>query len=276
MDKKIIFLDIDGTLTEPGTNVPPASAMEAVRKAQANGHMIFLCTGRNYGMFQKVYKLGFDGAIGSGGGIILHGEDVIYDCPMTEEQRVLALNAFKEAGIVRTIECRLTSYSDENFAEVLAKTDNENPNSELLRWKRIISNLDIHPISEYKDDPIYKVVFMSPSEEALETPRKLLENDFKFIIQEPDVRGITSGELVNKAFDKGKAVIRVCQHFGIDPNNSFGFGDSMNDLEMIEVVGHSVAMENGSKALKEIADYVCPSVSDDGLYKAFQKMGLID
>lgn len=36
MSKKLIFLDIDGTLTEPGSNIPPASALEAVRRAQAN------------------------------------------------------------------------------------------------------------------------------------------------------------------------------------------------------------------------------------------------
>ena len=32
MGKKVIFLDIDGTLTEPGHNEPPASALEAVEK----------------------------------------------------------------------------------------------------------------------------------------------------------------------------------------------------------------------------------------------------
>ena len=32
MKRKLIFLDIDGTLTAPGSNVPPASAVEAVRK----------------------------------------------------------------------------------------------------------------------------------------------------------------------------------------------------------------------------------------------------
>jgi hydroxymethylpyrimidine pyrophosphatase-like HAD family hydrolase len=31
---KLIFLDIDGTLTEPGANVPPDSALEAIRRSQ--------------------------------------------------------------------------------------------------------------------------------------------------------------------------------------------------------------------------------------------------
>ena len=49
----------------------------------------------------------------------------------------------------------------------------------------------------------------------------------------------------------------------------------MNDLEMIETVGHSTVMENGSAALKGIADFVCPAVTDDGLATAFLKLGII-
>ena len=41
MKRKIIFLDIDGTLTEPGSNEPPDSAVEAVRKAREGGIMYF-------------------------------------------------------------------------------------------------------------------------------------------------------------------------------------------------------------------------------------------
>ena len=63
MGKKLIFLDIDGTLTEPGKNVPPDSALEAIRRAQANGHKAVLCSGRNYGMLSPLLKYGFDGVI---------------------------------------------------------------------------------------------------------------------------------------------------------------------------------------------------------------------
>ena len=45
MRKKLIFIDIDGTLTEPGSNVPPESALEVIRSAQANGHKVFMWTG---------------------------------------------------------------------------------------------------------------------------------------------------------------------------------------------------------------------------------------
>ena len=54
MNGKLLFLDIDGTLTEPGYNVPPASALDAIRKAQKNGHKVYLCSGRNKAMLNAV------------------------------------------------------------------------------------------------------------------------------------------------------------------------------------------------------------------------------
>ncbi len=276
MIKKIIFLDIDGTLTEPGSNVPPESAMDVVRRARAKGNLVFLCTGRNFDMLRPVYELGFDGAIGSGGGYIVYGDEVLFDCPMTEEQRLLSLNSLKENGVFRTVECKDGSYTDEGFKEFLEEHASEGGNSELLRWrKQIEESLNIRPMSEYGGEPVYKIVFMSPSPDYLEEPKKLLSEDFHFVVQEPDKYGITNGELVNRKFDKGKAVELVCRHFNIDIDNSYGFGDSMNDLEMIETVGHSTVMENGSAALKGIADFVCPAVTDDGLATAFLKLGII-
>ena len=67
MGRKIIFLDIDGTLTEPGSNVPPKSALTAVREAQKKGNCVFLCTGRNYDMLSPLLPFGFDGVVASCG-----------------------------------------------------------------------------------------------------------------------------------------------------------------------------------------------------------------
>lgn len=48
-----------------------------------------------------------------------------------------------------------------------------------------------------------------------------------------------------------------------------------NDREMLEAAGLSVCMANGSDALKRIADDICPSVKDDGIWHACQKYHLI-
>ena len=68
MDNKLIFLDVDGTLTLPGRNDPPESALRAIRAAQACGHKVFLCSGRNCDMLRPLLRYGVDGAVASSGG----------------------------------------------------------------------------------------------------------------------------------------------------------------------------------------------------------------
>lgn len=276
MGRKLIFLDIDGTFTEPGSNEAPASAAEAVRRAREMGNLVFLCSGRNYGMLSPVLKYGFDGYIASSGGYIVCGDQVIYDCPMTKEQQKRAMDVLEKNGIFRTVECLDGSYTDESFKEFLREHAGEGGNSELLRWRQQIEkNLRILPMEEYEGQPIYKMVIMSRSLEDLDEPKKALEEDFSFCIQDVDRYGIINGEIVNRQFDKGRGVERVCRHLNVPIADTIAFGDSMNDIEMMETAGLSICMENGSQKLKELADEVCGPVDEDGLYRAFLAHGLM-
>ena len=127
---------------------------------------------------------------------------------------------------------------------------------------------------EYNGSPIYKVVVMCTDMSQLDKAKSLLEKDFRFVMQEVKAHNCLNGELVNRKFDKGLGVRLIAEHFGLGIEDTYGFGDSMNDLEMIQTVGKSVCMENGAEALKEISDIVCPSVDDDGLLKAFKMLEL--
>ena len=271
MKPKAIFLDIDGTLTEPGTNVPPASALEAIRRAQEAGNYVFLCTGRNYAMLSPLLKYGFDGVVASSGGYVVCRDEVIYDSPMTDEERDRMSQLLKENGIFRTIECVEGAFTDDGFKNFLREHANEGENSEMLRWQeQIEKDLNILPMEAYKGQAVYKMVVMSPSMESLEICREELKDDFSFCIQEPR-GGFVNGEIISRRFDKGTGVLKVCDHLGIPLEDSVGFGDSMNDKEMLEVAGLSVCMENGSAEMKKIADVICPSVTEDGIKKAFEK-----
>ena len=275
MTQKLIFLDIDGTLTPAGTNVPPDSALEAIRSARARGHKVFLCTGRNYGMLSPLLAYGFDGLIGSAGGYIECGGEIVYDCPMTEEQRVRVMDAFQRSGVFRTVECKQHTYTDEGFKEFL-RTTSGGGGSELLRWReQLESNLGIRPMGEYQGEPVYKVIFMSPDLERLEAPMAELEKEFSFCMEDNRKNGVFNGELINRKFNKGMAVRRVSDHLGVPLEDAIAFGDSMNDREMLETAGLGICMGNGAPALREIAREVCPPLDEDGLYRAFEAHGLL-
>ena len=273
MKQKLVFLDIDGTLTRPGENAPPASAMAAVRRAQEAGHKIMLCTGRNPAMLSPLLRLGFDGAVACAGGHVFCGDRVLFDCPMTDAQRDEALRLFRENGVFRTVEAKDASYCDEGIGRFLSGVSGGN--SELERWRAALeAELDIRPMSEYDGRPIYKLVFLCESASQLAPVRAALEAEFNFVVQEAFGSVCLNGELINRRFDKGTGVRIAAEALGFRLEDTIGFGDSMNDLEMIETVHLGVCMENGSETLKRVSDLVCPAVEADGLAQAFAQLGL--
>ena len=246
---KLIFIDIDGTLTVPGENIPPDSAVEAIRKTQSKGNKVFLCTGRNPDMLKPLLVYGFDGVVGSGGAYVTVGDDVIIDAPMSDEDRDVALNLLHRNGVYCTIEAKNGSWCDEGIGEFMQRQ--AGGNSELQRWRKAIEeSLGILPMKE-------------------------LGNNYRFIVQEMQGGSLINGELLSKDYDKGRGVKAVADFLGVSIDDTYGFGDSMNDLEMIETVGTSVCMENGAQALKDISDIICPAVNDDGLAKAFDQLELL-
>ena len=61
------------------------------------------------------------------------------------------------------------------------------------------------------------------------------------------------------------------QKLGIDYENTYAFGDGVNDIEMFQLVKHGIAMGNAVQELKNIASDITKSVDDDGVAAAFVK-----
>ena len=273
MRRRLVFLDVDGTLTPPGSNTPPASALEAIRAARAAGHEVYLCSGRNRGMLAPRLAFGFDGAVASAGGYVFCGDELLFDCPMTEAQRERAVRAFRAGGVYLNVETRDDSFCDEGVAEFLAAS--AGGNSELLRWRRQLEKeLGFRPMAEYDGTPVYKMLFSYARSEQLDAARRELERDFFFLVHDDPGAGCLNGELINRRFDKGRGVRRIARARGVPLADTVGFGDSMNDLEMIRTVGTSVCMADGNPALRELSSLVCPAVEEDGLALAFAELGL--
>ena len=140
---------------------------------------------------------------------------------------------------------------------------------------QIENELDIRPMAEYDGEPIYGLTFMSRGTERLRDPIEALQDEFNFCIQDTDACGIVNGELINKAYHKGLAVKRLCQYLNVPQEDTVAFGDSMNDLELLQTAAVGVCMENGSPQLKAVADCICPPVTEDGLYRGVQMLRLL-
>ena len=83
-------------------------------------------------------------------------------------------------------------------------------------------------------------------------------------------------ELGVKGVNKGTAMSEVLQHFGASPAQAIAIGDSANDFEMVRDAGIGITLAGGAGKLSEIADWIAPSIEEDGVAAAFARFGLLD
>lgn len=275
MPQKVIFLDIDGTLTEPGGMEPPASACRAMRLARQNGHRLVLCSGRSECLLAPLLRYDFDAVVSSSGGRITCGRKALFDRSLPLPLLQKTTDILSRAGVEYTIECRENTYNSPGFVKLLMQCAQRGSNSELARWARLVQENPGPTTADYSGSPAYKLTFVAANEAALEGPAQALSDTFDLCVMGKDQFGMINGELIHRDFSKGAAVRTLCRHWGIPIEDSVAFGDSMNDATMLETAGLGICMGNGDPRLKEIADEVCLPQDQDGLAKAFAAHGWI-
>ena len=61
------------------------------------------------------------------------------------------------------------------------------------------------------------------------------------------------------------------ERWKIEADQIMAFGDSENDLEMLELAGYSFAMENGEEKVKRMAKYIAPSNDEAGVLQVLEQ-----
>ncbi|MDE7333568.1 MAG: HAD family hydrolase [Lachnospiraceae bacterium] len=278
MDKKLIFLDIDGTLIS-AMKAPSALVTKAVRRTRENGNKVFLCTGRNMAIIgEDIQNVGFDGIIASAGGHVEAEGKVLFDSLLPEETIQECLSVFHNYGIYCRIESPEGIYTDPQMEALLREAKPDKTNSELIRMqKEIEAGISILPYEQYPRSGAYKICFTATNPEIIEETKKYLEDRFVYVVHPyGDNSTCFNGEIIPRGVDKGRGMEMVCRYYGADREDTIAFGDSMNDYEMMKTAGCSVAMGNACEELKNMADAVCGNVWDDGIYYEFRRMGLIE
>ena len=79
-------------------------------------------------------------------------------------------------------------------------------------------------------------------------------------------------EFMANGVSKGNAVTELCKKVQVDLSEVIAFGDSANDISMLKVVGHAVAMGNANDDVKKVADEVTLSNSDNGIPHALRNL----
>lgn len=120
----------------------------------------------------------------------------------------------------------------------------------------------------YKDKIVKVVCINKDNINIVSEVRKLLEDSCIFEIESAENYFC---EINKKGISKGKAVLDLAKHLGIDISEVICIGDSGNDIEMLKVAGLSIAMGNAENRVKSIADYITDTNNNSGVGKALKK-----
>lgn len=78
-------------------------------------------------------------------------------------------------------------------------------------------------------------------------------------------------EFVDVRVSKFKALAEYCEKYDIDIMSVLSFGDSNNDLELLEKSGRGVAVKNATAEAVEVSDYITKSNDEDGVAHYIEK-----
>lgn len=278
MDKKIIFLDVDGTLVDYENRLPE-SAVEAIRKARKNGHRVYISTGRSKAeVYQNLWDIGLDGMIGGNGSYVEDNGHVVMHQLITMEQCKKIVDWLHERKLEFYLESNNGLFASESFEIKGQSVVQEYSKRKGKDGAEKITVRDVFPEmifdgDLYRDD-LNKVSYI------LESYDDFLETKEHF----PDLQSGTwggkgeealFGDLGVKGITKANAIEHLLAYLGADVKDTIAFGDAKIDIPMLEYCAVGVAMGNGGEEIKNMADFITDDVEEDGLYNAFVKLNLI-
>ena len=279
-DKKILFLDVDGTLIDYRA-IMPESAGRAVDQARANGHLVYICTGCSKAEVLERNLCELDGMIGANGGYVEdHGEVILHQSIPVDDVRTIVewcdargLGAVLETneGIfystlmkdqARTVYSKYAAGKGSTFEDAWKK--NEHITDQMIflegedRYRTDINKIDF-VLSSYQD-------FL----DAKEAFPHMIANTWGG----KDEQALF-GDLSPAGITKANAIAMLLKHLGRDVEDTIAFGDAKIDISMFELCDYAVAMGNAGAETKEAADYITTDVNEDGIWNAFKYLNLI-
>jgi Cof subfamily protein (haloacid dehalogenase superfamily) len=276
--EKIIFLDVDGTLVDYENNLPD-SAVKAIRLARENGHRVYICTGRSKAeVYQEILDIGLDGMIGGNGSYVEDHNHVVVHQLITKEQCIRIVDWLHGRGLEFYLESNNGLFASENFEVRGESTIQEyskrkgKDDADKMTIRTVFPDM-IFGEELYRDD-LNKISYILNSyQDYLDTKAEFPDlqsgtwggKDEEALFGDLGIRGIT----------KANAIEHLLTYLGADKADTIAFGDAKVDISMLEYCAYGVAMGNGGKEIKEIANYITDDVDKDGLYKAFVELKLI-
>ena len=263
---KIAFFDIDGTITSEVDSSIPERTRKGIALARDAGHLMFINTGR---CFQNVgarfREIGFDGYVCGCGTNIYCGNEEILSVTQSHDTIMDILHIARITDVDLLFESK--KYVCFDLSRPLKDPHaNRMYDSFLRRGYEMPTDLE-HP--DFVSDK-FVIWFQEPAQ--LQAFRKVSDPHFECID-----RGGNFTEFVPIGYSKATGIQRVLDYYKLPLSRAYAFGDSNNDLPMLQYVPNSIAMGNSSPAsLFDQVSYVTDNASQDGIWHALLHFGFIE
>lgn len=268
----VAFFDVDGTLVwrdgsvEDGdagvkeTCAPTPRVSDAIRRFRERGGLPVLCTGRPMPTVGRpILDLPWSALVTMAGGHVEVAGEVVFDVTIPDDLMRRCIGVLLECGMPALLEGNATTCA--LVPEGYGPTVFDGPPCA----STLEGVLEIDP-----DLAFGKIVFYSEHLGRLERYRHFVYGNFTVF----DI-AVGMHEMTLPTISKRRGIGAVLEKLGDDYGTTYAFGDSENDLPMLEAVDRPVVMGNALDRVKRRACYVTGDVRDDGVASALEHFGLI-
>ena len=259
MQKKVLVLDIDGTLTNSNKEITPETK-RGIQTVLEHGHKVILASGRpTPGMrrYEKELELerygGYLLSFNGGRSVECRTGEIVY-------QRLLPLSMIPGlTKFARDNGWGLCTYFGDSVISAFEP-------DEYVELESRINGMPIKVVDDFVhfvDFDINKCILTAPVDKAPLLEKQLQE-------KYGDIVSVYRSEpffieIMPKNVDKATSLDRMLETVGMTRENAICCGDGFNDISMIQYAGTGVAMGNAQPAVKEAADYITGTNDEFGV-----------
>lgn len=285
---KLVAVDLDGTMLDSYGQVTE-NTKAVIQKTIEKGTDIIIASGRPIDSIKTIAKeIGSNKYFIAGNGALIYDiqkNEVLYEKYMKKEkvleiikiceENSIAYNVYTDKTILATsLKYNVLYYHKENLKKQEEKRTHIN----------IVENMYEY-IQKMKEEKFLKITICDDSKTVFQSIIRKLEKikDIEILdVSHMSRKVIKQGteeipieyyytEISSKDVDKWCAIEFLIEKLNIEKEDVIAIGDNVNDKKMIEEAGLGIAMGQSMPQLKEIADYVTSSNTEEGVAKAIEK-----